>query len=312
MKILKIVFLLFNLIYFSMINFSQSSEITIVYKVENIPITNTDIVKEINYLILLNEELKNIDKEELLKYATKSIIREKVKKNNLIKKFQFGENNQIIEQQLSNLITELDSNDSQFEEILKQIGISKNYIKEKIEIEYLWNKLIYTTYKDKVKINLKEIEEKLQIELNNPSNLINEFLLYEILFTVPDKTNVENEILKIKNSITKIGFENTANILSESSSSKNGGRIGWVKENQLSKQISSEVKNLKAEEYTNPINVPGGLLILYLKEKRETVPNFSFEEELQKTIQMERDKQLNQFSSIYYKKIELNTKIYDL
>ncbi len=312
MKILKIVFLLFNLIYFSMINFSQSSEITIVYKVENIPITNTDIVKEINYLILLNEELKNIDKEELVKYATKSIIREKVKKNNLIKKFQFGENNQIIEQQLSNLITELDSNDSQFEEILKQIGISKNYIKEKIEIEYLWNKLIYTTYKDKVKINLKEIEEKLQIELNNPSNLINEFLLYEILFTVPDKTNVENEILKIKNSITKIGFENTANILSESSSSKNGGRIGWVKENQLSKQISSEVKNLKAEEYTNPINVPGGLLILYLKEKRETVPNFSFEEELQKTIQMERDKQLNQFSSIYYKKIELNTKIYDL
>tara|TARA_B100000900_G_scaffold403205_1_gene410014 strand:+ start:543 stop:1430 length:888 start_codon:yes stop_codon:yes gene_type:complete len=295
-----------------MINFSQSSEITIVYKVENIPITNTDIVKEINYLILLNEELKNIDKEELVKYATKSIIREKVKKNNLIKKFQFGENNQIIEQQLSNLITELDSNDSQFEEILKQIGISKNYIKEKIEIEYLWNKLIYTTYKDKVKINLKEIEEKLQIELNNPSNLINEFLLYEILFTVPDKTNVENEILKIKNSITKIGFENTANILSESSSSKNGGRIGWVKENQLSKQISSEVKNLKAEEYTNPINVPGGLLILYLKEKRETVPNFSFEEELQKTIQMERDKQLNQFSSIYYKKIELNTKIYDL
>ena len=312
MKILKIVFLLFNLIYFSMINFSQSSEITIVYKVENIPITNTDIVKEINYLILLNEELKNIDKEELVKYATKSIIREKVKKNNLIKKFQFGENNQIIEQQLSNLITELDSNDSQFEEILKQIGISKNYIKEKIEIEYLWNKLIYTTYKDKVKINLKEIEEKLQIELNNPSNLINEFLLYEILFTVPDKTNVENEILKIKNSITKIGFENTANILSESSSSKNGGMIGWVKENQLSKQISSEVKNLKAEEYTNPINVPGGLLILYLKEKRETVPNFSFEEELQKTIQMERDKQLNQFSSIYYKKIELNTKIYDL
>ena len=312
MKILKIVFLLFNLIYFSMINFSQSSEITIVYKVENIPITNTDIVKEINYLILLNEELKNIDKEELVKYATKSIIREKVKKNNLIKKFQFGENNQIIEQQLSNLITELDSNDSQFEEILKQIGISKNYIKEKIEIEYLWNKLIYTTYKDKVKINLKEIEEKLQIELNNPSNLINEFLLYEILFTVPDKTNVENEILKIKNSITKIGFENTANILSESSSSKNGGRIGWVKENQLSKQISSEVKNLKAEEYTNPINVPGGLLILYLKEKRQTVPNFSFEEELQKTIQMERDKQLNQFSSIYYKKIELNTKIYDL
>jgi len=295
-----------------MINFSQSSEITIVYKVENIPITNTDIVKEINYLILLNEELKNIDKEELVKYATKSIIREKVKKNNLIKKFQFGENNQIIEQQLSNLITELDSNDSQFEEILKQIGISKNYIKEKIEIEYLWNKLIYTTYKDKVKINLKEIEEKLQIELNNPSNLINEFLLYEILFTVPDKTNVENEILKIKNSITKIGFENTANILSESSSSKNGGRIGWVKENQLSKQISSEVKNLKAEEYTNPINVPGGLLILYLKEKRQTVPNFSFEEELQKTIQMERDKQLNQFSSIYYKKIELNTKIYDL
>ncbi len=311
MKILKIIFLLFNLICFSKINLSYSNEITILYKVENIPITNTDIVKEINYLTLLNEELKKIDRQELVKYATKSIIREKVKKNNLIKKFKFGENNQIIDQQISNLMTGLETNESQFEEMLKQIGISNNYIREKIEIEYLWNKLIYSTYKDKVKINIKEIEERLQTELNDPSNLVDEFLLYEILFTLSDKTNVENEILKIKNSIAEIGFENTANILSEASSSKNGGRIGWLKENQLSEQISKEVRSLKIDEYTKPINVPGGLIILYLKEKKKSVPNFSFEEELKKTIQMERDRQLNQFSSIYYKKIELNTKIYD-
>ena len=52
---------------------------------------------------------------------------------------------------------------------------------------------------------------------------------------------------KIKESIKEIGFENTANIYSSAESSKFGGKIGWVDENNLSKIIIENLKNLKRD-----------------------------------------------------------------
>ena len=55
----------------------------------------------------------------------------------------------------------------------------------------------------------------------------------------------------------------------------------------------------------------GGKLILFLKNKRQAKMELSFDDELKKIINIERNRQLDQFSSIYYKKVEINTKIYD-
>ena len=50
---------------------------------------------------MLNDQLKTIEKEELIQYATKSIIKEKVKKNEILKNFKFGGNEQFIEKQVN-------------------------------------------------------------------------------------------------------------------------------------------------------------------------------------------------------------------
>ena len=68
---------------------------------------------------------------------------------------------------------------------------------------------------------------------------------------------------------------------------------------------------MKVGEYTDPINVSGGMLILFLKNKRQAKLELSFDVELKKIIEIERNRQLNQYSSIYYKIAEINTKIYD-
>ena len=106
-------------------------------------------------------------------------------------------------------------------------------------------------------------------------------------------------------------IENTANIFSVSSSSKFGGKIGWVNKNQLSKTIIDTIQKLDLGTYSDPINVPTGKLILMIKDKRKVENNLSLKEELSKIITAEKNKQLNQFSSIYYKKVELDTKIYE-
>ena len=121
----------------------------------------------------------------------------------------------------------------------------------------------------------------------------------------------EKEYEKIKKSIEEIGFESSANIFSNSNTAKIGGKIGWVNENQLSENIINNISQLNLGEHSNPIKVVSGNLILMVKDKRESKSNLSLEDELEKAVLSETNKKFNHYSSIYFKKVELNTKIYE-
>ena len=307
----KFLFFIIAILNFLSVDNLSASKIEILYKVENYPITNKDISKEINYLIMLNDKLKEVGEKDLIQYATKSIVKEKVKKNEILKNLYLGQNEDVVEKQLEILKSNLNLENVEFTKLINELDITENYLKEKIEIEILWNKLIYAIYKDKVIIDTISISDKLKKDLEDPSNFMEEYLLHEILYTPSKTTDVEDSKSKINKSINEIGFENTANIYSLSDSSKFGGKIGWIKENQLTKEILFNLQNLKVGEHSSPINVPGGKLILFLKNKRQAKMELSFDDELKKIINIERNRQLDQYSSIYYKKVEINTKIYD-
>lgn len=299
-------------VFFISSNKSFSQKVSIIYVVENTPITNIEINNEINYLLLINQELRKVDKKSLVQYASKSILKEKIKEIEVKKYFEFGQNQKIINGNLNKLMSSLNiKNENEFNKLLAELNLSRNFLSKKIEIELIWNRLIYEMYKDKIIINEEKIKKNLEININDQSNKIDEFLLYEILFSPNTTSDLEIELSKIKKSINDVGFENTANIFSVSSSSKFGGKIGWVNKNHLSKTIIDTIQKLDFGMYSDPINVPTGKLILMIKDKRKVENNLSLEEELSKIITVEKNKQLNQFSSIYYKKVELDTKIYE-
>ena len=305
--IIKIIILFFILIY---ANRSIANTVNIIYTVDNNLITNVDINNEITYLKLLSKEMRSMDDKSLVMYASKSIIREKIKEIEILKYFKFGLNDEIVDQNLLNLITSLGINDiSEFDNEIKNLSLSKEYIKKKIEIEILWNQIIFNKFKNKLSIDEDKIKKNLKDKLNNVKNEIEEYYLYEILFSPSSTSNIREELEKIKKSINEIGFENTARVFSTSSSSSNGGDIGWIQKNQLSKQIASKIEDLQKLEVSDVIDVPGGKLIIMLKDKRKLKVKVSFDEEFKKALLMERNKQLNQFSTIYFKKVELNTVI---
>ena len=305
--IIKIIILFLIFIY---ANNSKANTINIIYTVDNNPITNVEINNEITYLKLLSKELQNMDDESLVMYASKSIIREKIKEIEILKYFKFGLNDEVVNQNLSRLISSLGIKDiSEFEKEIKNLNLSKEYIKKKIEIEILWNQIIFNKYKNKLSIDENKIKNNLKDRLNNEKNEIEEYYLFEILFSPSSTSKIKEELEKIKNSINEIGFENTARVFSTSASSSNGGDIGWIQKNQLSKQIASEIENLENSEVSDVIDVPGGKLIIMLKDKRKLKVKVSFDEEFKKALMMERNKQLNRFSTIYFKKVELNTVI---
>ena len=191
--------------------------------------------------------------------------------------------------------------------MLSTLNLNEKFIKKKIEIEVLWNELIYQKYQNKLSIDKEKIKEKLKNKIDNQNNETEEYLLSEILFKPISKDLEKDEIEKIKKSINDIGFENTAMIYSLSSTASTGGNIGWLKKNQLSEKILFEIQNIKIGEISNIINTPTGKLLLTLKDKRKVKEKISFEDELNKALTIERNKQLNQFSAIYFKKVELDT-----
>ena len=300
----------FFIIFFSYTLNSYAEKITIVYTVENDPITSVEIKNEIIYLKLINKEIESMDDESLVIYASKSILREKIKEKELSKYFKFNMNDELVSQNLQKLISSLGfNNENDLKILLKDINLNLNFIKKKIEIELLWNRLIYEKYKDKLSINKDKIEENLKLKIINEKQEIEEYQISEILFNATSKAMELEEIQKINKSIDEIGFENTASIYSISNTAGMGGSIGWLTETQLSEKILEIIQNLNVGEISEVIDAPTGKLILFLKDKRKIKEEISLEKELEKAILMERNKQLNQFSSIYFKKVELNTKI---
>jgi peptidyl-prolyl cis-trans isomerase SurA len=132
------------------------------------------------------------------------------------------------------------------------------------------------------------------------------YLLSEIFFNEKNTENLTNKYNQINESIIEIGFENTANKYSQSDSARNGGNIGWVKESQLSEVIKKQIINLKIGENSEIITLPGGFLIIKVNEIKKEKVEKNFEKELKKFILYEKNRQLNQFSIIYFNRIKQN------
>jgi peptidyl-prolyl cis-trans isomerase SurA len=177
-------------------------------------------------------------------------------------------------------------------------------VKKKLEIEVLWNELIYTKFHKQIDIDEKKIKKKI-----NENKIQKNYLLSEIFFSGENKKKINEKYNLIKKSISEIGFKNTANIYSLTESAKIGGSIGWVGENQLAKKVVNEINELQIGEFTKPINIPGGVVILKLDKKEDKKISLDFDSEFKKLIEYEKNRQLNQFSTVYFNKLKFNTKI---
>ena len=306
----KVKFILFLLLIISF-KPSTAENFYIVYKVNNEIITNSDIEKEYRYLVSLNNQLKNLEKQKIIELSKESALREKIKKIELIKYFDLKTINIDIDNYLENFYRNLNiKNKKEFEEYLQSNNISLNYVQKKIEIEILWNQLIYDRYIGQINIDRNQLKEKVKKLISTKKQ--KKYSLSEILFDIENNSNFEKKLENINQSINEIGFKNTANIYSISDSSKFGGKIGWIEEQKLSTKILEQLKALEVGQYTSPIQVGSSFLILKIEEIKYENAIINEDEELNKMIQFETSKQLDQFSKIFYEKIKINSFINEL
>ena len=285
-------------------------EIKIKAEIDNIIITNIDIENERKYLIFLNPKLKELNNEDLNDVAKNSLIREIIKEKELKKFFDINKKYKFVDEIEKNLLLKKNIKKNEFINLLNANNMDYLQIRKKLTMEALWNQLVYKKYFKNIKINKETMRERIIKEFKNSKKKY-EYNLSEIVFEEKTNENYEETFKKIINNIKNIGFENTANILSISNTSKNGGFIGWINALQISEKIKNKIKKLKINEVSDPIKIPNGYLIVKLNNKKEFDQKIDVEKELKKLIKYETNKQLNNFSIIFYKRLKQNTEIYE-
>ena len=288
-----------------------SIENKILVKIENQIITSLDVKNEYRYLVALSPNLKKSNKEDIIKLSKRSIIREKIKKIEIEKNFNNPEvPQQYLNQILKNVYSKIGIiNLEDFKKYLKKNNVNFQDVKDKLEIEALWNQLIFLKFSPKVKIEEEKLKKKIQDDNNK---FLNSYLMSEISFEISNLNDLNNKYDEIIKTIKNEGFEFAALKYSLSPTSSLGGNLNWIAENSLNKNIIKSIKGLKINDITKPIVVPGGFLILQINDIRSTKIEVDVQNELTKLINFETNNQLNQYSKIYFNKVKKDLEVSEL
>ena len=280
--------------------------IEIKVKVQDEIITNFDIKNEKNYLFFLNPKLSELSDKRVNNIAKESLITEIIKKNELKKFFDTNVNEKLLNSLEKNFFKSKNiKNKDEFINILKSKNLDYETIKEKIYIEALWNQLIFQKYSNNIVLNETELKKNILEKIKREKKKFS-YNLSEIFFTESAGEDFNQKITKINKSIEKVGFENTANIYSISNTANKGGLIGWINELQISKNISEKIKKLNIDEISKPIKLQNGYILIKLNDKKEFKKEINVNDQLKKLIKNETNRQLNNFSTIYYKRLKKN------
>ena len=306
----KKILIYLGLIFFIFNTSSISLENKILIKIEDQIITSLDINNEYKYLVALNPDIKKSDKNEIIKLAKRSILQERIKKIEIEKNFNNPKlPKKFIEEILKNIYSKIGiSSLDDFKKYLINNNIDFENVKNKLKIEALWNELILIKFSSKVKINEKELKER--IKKNN--KFLKSYLLSEISFEVSNLKELDSKFQEISKTIISKGFDFAALKYSVSPSSSLGGKLDWINENSLNNTIREAINHLEINDFTKPINFPGGFLILQINDIKNTKIKIDFDKEFKKLEYYEKNNQLNQYSKIYFNKVKKNLEISEL
>ena len=296
-------------IFILLVNFLSNAVIAenkyeIIININNQIITNFDIEKETQYLLALSPSLNNLSLKQMKEIARNSLVREKIKENEILKYYKINYEDPQLLIFLSNIYNRLNmKNEDEFAAYLLKNDLDIKEVIKKIAKERAWNRLIFDKFNDLISVdetNIKNEFEKKQTK----SEIETSFLISEILFQSKNEKEFQETYKAIIKTIKENSFKSAASIYSISDTSINGGEIGWVNKNEISNSIYNELNKLNIGETTQPIKIASGFLMVYLEDLKKEEREKNLEEELKKIIKTEKNRQLNEYSTIYYKKIE--------
>ena len=276
--------------------------------VGNKVITKSDIINEIKMILILSNKGFSEDKrKELQQMAIKSIIKKNIKKIEIERNNYLEFNKQDLKKEILRLANNINTDIDTLKNIFSSNELDFTILEDQIKTELLWNSLIFQLYKNRISINLVEIDE--QLKLIQDKKEIEEYLISEIVINPVTKDKLESVIEKLKNRIKVEGFESVAASSSISDSATRSGDLGWINENIISKKLLSVIANTPVGNISEPILLPNGILIFKIRDKKIMKKKINMEEVKNQLVNTEKERILNMHSSSHYSSLRRSISI---
>ena len=270
--------------------------------VGNKAIVQSDITNEIKTLLILSgQSYREEEKGKIQTAAIQSIIKRTIKQIEVEKYKTLKFNKFDLANELQHLASNLNMNIDNFEKTFESNGVKFSSLIKRLETELKWNTLIFELYKNRLSINIEEIEDQLKLMQNRKKTY--EYLISEIIIRPVTTEKIKSKIEEIKKKIEIEGFEKVAMDLSIAETALKGGNLGWVNENVLTKKFKSIIINTPVGKISEPILLPQGILLFKVRNKRQLEESQTLEETKNKIIDAEKTKILNMFSLSHYDKL---------
>ena len=278
---------------------------SIVVKVGNEIITALDVENEIKTILVLKK--LDFTQDNIIRskdYAIKSLIKSSIKKSE-IKKYEIEAFNPADSARyLENIAKSIDIKKTELKKFFLSKNLDYNSFVDKYETELKWNTLIFNIYKNQISLNPVEIENELKIRLSSSTDA-EDYNLSEIEIDITQ--DVEDKINEVYKTINELGFAKAANKLSISSSSSQGGAMGWISNKSLNDDILKSIAKAEIGTITKPINQETSLLILKINDKKiYKTEELDLDKLKDSIVKKKKEEKLKLFSRSHFASIESN------
>ena len=292
------IFLFINNFIFSELKSKISNNIVV--KVGNDLITSIDIKNEIITNLIISkqkvtQETINGNKD----YAVKNLISKSIKRAEVNKYSVTAYNKNDLRNYALGIAKKFNTNIKGLKKIFKESNINYETFEKNYETELLWNSFIFNIYKNQININIVEVANEVKVLLKTQ---IIEYNISEI--EILKSENEKQKIDEVFELIKKEGFEVAAKKLSIAKSSKNSGLLGWVSNRSFSKTYLDEIKRIKINEISSPMNNKNSITIFRINNLRKSNDARKVDVLKDKVLARKKQDKLNLFSRSHFSNLE--------
>ena len=163
-KIFFFIYIILNLLF--NISSGKSLSNNVIVTIDNVIITELDLKKEIEFIKFINKSDVDINSTKVKKEIIESLIDRKIKKIEVDNaKIEISEKE--IENYTYNYLANSKINAELLNNFYKDNQLENDYLKNIINIDTRWIKMMRQLYESRININLTEVNEQIKKEIQN-------------------------------------------------------------------------------------------------------------------------------------------------
>ncbi|MDC3091688.1 peptidylprolyl isomerase [Rickettsiales bacterium] len=244
---------------------SQENFESILGTINTEPITSYDLSQRIKILLKSLGLEDNVENRDAIRRRTIDLLIEEKIKMLESKKEQIKVTELEVESFLSKVFSFPGSEIDNFKKFLEDDDIDYDIIYEQMKTEITWKKTINKKFAGLIFPNPEKVQEIIEGYYKKRGS--KQYNFSEIVIQKKDKN--WSEIEKVMKKVYQIleqnsNFQNVASKFSESSSSLNGGNLGWISEKQIDQETKLELEKLERGSFSNIFRFENGYKIVKL------------------------------------------------